>query len=502
MLAACDQQEVTDVITKGWPRRHLLTVREGDLRLMILIELGGFSGEAKQEIADALATVPGASVSSLSYYLRHCSLDVAHKLWRKIVREAKYDAAVMFDVMCKHRQPFAGRAFAHFKRIASEEYSASALATAMPMHDGPYKRSLAQYIHSRLLEEGEQGDPRGFIRACEKLLRYDPAAFVDLKTRKENIEASIEQERIAKAQAEEAKRNAERLHQAAFEMFERRIKARVVAITRVLSGIFDLDVREDAVLTGEVHGSYASITYGSSSGVSPGMQLRLAQTMCTRFQSFLEIEEGQEQSEWLATLESLNFMVHHEIAHLAQPGLQDPFRSVKHGLDRLAESDGSIEHMAKEIVVDGIAMRMAMDLYVHPDYGERFYASAQEREVASILAHAKLAERVILKFGPTFDYDLEDTALFARLYTQLLVHAKKVELPNDVLVRLVGVIELISAALFKNKRLIPWWDTLADYYTQLYMQARSLDLNALRWRDDAGEEYLTGRSATQSVGIH
>lgn len=179
------------------------------------------------------------------------------------------------------------------------------------------------------------------------------------------------QDRELKAAAEVARRDEENRRRKVFEHWEGRIADRCRHIVTVFNGIYGLDIDPDAVLQGVVPEKYAYITSGSSDSGYPscsGQRLILEQCQDLRpaehGNTWLTIEEGNTEEEMRATFDAANFLVWHELAHLSKPSALNKYLSPEL---LPPDSDEELRHMAREVVIDAIAFRLAKTLYVHPD---------------------------------------------------------------------------------------------------------------------------------------
>ena len=449
--------------------------------------------------------------------VENCSEDALSGLGDLILGVVQDEDAYLIDVAVTTRRPYNQKAL---ELLIGEKDPDTRISYLLAVLQQATDHGLAQEAAQHLLQLTQELDydqTREQAEAISKLLaekeptkvrsQLNKLINVASEVRRADRMHRIEQEELmARAQAAQdaaTERMRRQEHERLFTAWKNRIERRVVSITRVFSGVFGLDVREDAVLTGEVQGSYGSIHYGGGSS-APGMSMSMSLMVinCTRLRTFIEIEEGQQESEWSATFDSLNFLVHHELAHLADTEENNPIEAVPWPSALGASVSDAVESARKEIVVDGIAMRMASELYVHPNLGEAFYREQEDREHCAILAHAKLAERIAKKFAPGFSYDPDEVALFVRLYAQLTEHIKRIDLPDKILLRLVSVIEQITPVLTKSVGRAMGWKLLHLYFRQVYRASLTLDLQELSWRDTGdSDDYATGGLVKENLRI-
>ena len=206
------------------------------------------------------------------------------------------------------------------------------------------------------------------------------------------------QDRELKAAAEAARRDEEKRRRKVFEHWEGLIADRCRHIVIVFNGIYGLDIDPDAVLQGIPPESYAYITSGSSgSGGSPGMGLRMAleQRQELRLRehekTWLTIEQGDEEEEMRATFDAANLLVWHELGHLANPAALNKYLPPE--LLPL-DSTEDLHSMAREVVIDAVAFRLAKTLYVHPDRS-RHLIREYERQKTFCRSHLIQFRRVL-----------------------------------------------------------------------------------------------------------
>ncbi len=111
---------------------------------------------------------------------------------------------------------------------------------------------------------------------------------------------------------------------------------------------------------------YDEVSVRGAGGLRLGqrqMLLPIRDTIC--------IDEGADEETKLAMLRSLNFLVPHAIAHVAQEEWSTPRPAVDtSGFPRFKPE--RIAEAANEAMLDGMAFRMATEIYVHRD-GDTFY---------------------------------------------------------------------------------------------------------------------------------
>ncbi|MDP3771285.1 MAG: hypothetical protein Q8R16_03220 [bacterium] len=273
--------------------------------------------------------------------------------------------------------------------------------------------------------------------------------------------------------AEERRAHEQRNH-ARIERWRTRIEDRCSRIVTVFNGVFGLQIDPHAVLEGAVSGEYASI---SSSASHVGMQLvlrqeqRLLQCMVAKTGTWLSIEEGEDEEEAKATYASANFLIWHELAHLANPSV------VAEVLGERFTGDGAATAQARELVVDAVGLGLGRMLYVHPgfDAPRAYIVDPQERLRVMAGSHRTLVRRIVSRHAGTSP-DLKTVCLLARLRAAQDVH-RTLQSGGSRLAALAGVDEL----------LIGHEETLARYRA-LYERALLLDVSTLSFRGSFGDD--------------
>lgn len=289
-------------------------------------------------------------------------------------------------------------------------------------------RYIYTEIYNHLRQQFNQDDIDFFARLQASLIKIG-AYFKKLKDQKEQRQhKEAEREIVEQKKRQDKQEERERL----FQHWQNLIEQRCRQIVNIFNGIFDADISPDAVLDGEVSGTFASIQSGGSSYPSLGQSLRLNQTLALRqflsldLQTYLTLEEGDDEKEWQATYRSTNFLVWHELCHLVSPALIDSL--VKQTLDHTPDYSELIDAQAREVIIDGLAIRFGEMFYVHSDKN-RMIATADQRRNIMLRSHAEMVNRVIRWYRKKAREDGDDVFL-SRLESELNIHIMSLNKPE------------------------------------------------------------------------
>lgn len=284
-----------------------------------------------------------------------------------------------------------------------------------------YDRHVYTEIYNHLQKRFNQDDINFFGRLQVSLVKIE-YYFKELKNREEQRRHKAEEHKVAEQKRQQDKQEE---RERSFQYWQNLIEQRCRQIVNIFNGIFDADISPDAVLDGEVSGTFASIQSGGSSYPSLGQSLRLNQTLALRqflsldLQTHLMLEEGDDEKEWQATYRSTNFLVWHELCHLVSPALIDSL--VKQILDHTPDYSELVDAQAREVVIDGLAIRFGETFYVHSDTN-RMIATADQRRNIMLRSHAEMVNRVIRWYRKKEQEDGDDVFL-SRLESELKIHS-------------------------------------------------------------------------------
>ncbi len=142
--------------------------------------------------------------------------------------------------------------------------------------------------------------------------------------------------------------------------------------------------------TGEGNSSYGNVSMGHSLR----LEQRLEQRLELLPENTLEIDDGTSLEEAMEVTRTLNFLVHHEMAHVIYEYQKNRVHEPKVSAPQFRHLDlEKVGHNANEIVIDKIGFDAARKIYVHGDGDVAF--DDDTREVVSIAAYRTLAQRVL-----------------------------------------------------------------------------------------------------------
>jgi len=182
--------------------------------------------------------------------------------------------------------------------------------------------------------------------------------------------------------------------------------------------------------------------------------------------TWLELEEGGEEAEWAKAHDAENFLIWHELSHLADgPTLSRLLRSVPEYL-ALPEEDRS---QARELVIDAIGLGLGEALYVHPDK-RRHLVMPSKRQAIMLRALCVQTQRILEQVGEGQEVD----SLLLRLYVQLDAHRSAAELVTPTLTALTERLGLKPGMKSEQRRA----------YEAVYAKARRLDVLKLTFHPE------------------
>ena len=267
-----------------------------------------------------------------------------------------------------------------------------------------------------------------------------------------------EQQRLeAEREAEKERRRA---HEALHRSWQERIADRCRAIVTVFNGVMGLEIDPVSLLSGEVHGSYASISSGGGMGIGLQMNIDLRQEIRYFIEAgtWLELEEGGDEAEWAKAYDAENFLIWHELAHLADG---TTLRRLLAGVPEYRTLSEEEQLQARELVIDAVGLGLAEALYVHPDKGRHLRTSVT-RQTAMLKALCVQTRRILDHH--TVDAPA-DKHLLTRLRVELETFRTQSELVAPTLAALQAVLGTESGPRSMQRRV----------YEAVYAKARSLD---------------------------
>lgn len=162
-------------------------------------------------------------------------------------------------------------------------------------------------------------------------------------------------------------------------------------------------------------GDYGSISMGSGLGLRLQTRLELRLTNELVPSDFLTIEKGHSLEETMERVGTLNFLVHHEMAHLIQKHRRIPRPEVD-ALPYRHFDPKNVRHHANEVLVDAVAFNTARSIYVYPE-DEIPGIDKNMREEIAIDAHLALG-RIVLRNHDRGIHPMSNE-LFARMIAVL-----------------------------------------------------------------------------------
>ena len=238
---------------------------------------------------------------------------------------------------------------------------------------------------------------------------------------KQRVEDAIQLNR----QEQETQKKEEKQKRVLFEEYQAKLANRARALVAVFNGFTGLEIDTDVVLEGTLSGEYASIHYtGSSTGTSLKLQPTLAVTQQLRHilqlapTTWLEMELEQNPAVWGIIYESANFLLLHELAHTFK---------LEEFLGTEANENDPNRALLLEVAVDGIAVNLGLNMYVHSD--DRRFCLADERRTLILRSHRAMAERVAQDY-PRLTEEMDFDPNIAKLLL-LRVYAETIALQNS-----------------------------------------------------------------------
>ncbi|MBI4434669.1 hypothetical protein HY635_02535 [Candidatus Uhrbacteria bacterium] len=312
-------------------------------------------------------------------------------------------------------------------------------------------------------------------RALQSLHRVGDIAVGDERAQRavQRLIDGHARRRQREERAAEERRALEQRNHTRIERGRAHIDDRCSRIVTVFNGVFGFRIDPHAVLEGAVSGEYASISSGAP---RVGVQLvlrqeqRLLQCMVVKEGTWLSIEEGEDEEEAKATYASANFLIWHELAHLANPSV------VAEVLGERFTGDDAVTAQARELVVDAVGLELGRTLYVHPgfDVPRAYIVDPQERLRVMVSSHRTLVRRIMGRYAGTSP-DLKTVCLLARLRAAQDVH-RALQPGGSRLSALAGAGELLVGR-----------EELMVRYRALYERALRLDVSTLSFRGSLGE---------------
>lgn len=297
---------------------------------------------------------------------------------------------------------------------------------------GQEDNSVYSDVREKTKKHFSYKDERFFGKLLSIFLKIDD--FLSKKKTREEQRLAKE-EKLKQAKAGREQREQEKRQQV-MEDWQNLIEQRCRQTVKVFNGLFDTEISPEAVLAGEISGAFASIQSGGAPSPSLGQSLQLKQTLSLSQhlmlspETWLTLEEGDEEAGWLATYQSENFLIWHELCHLTSPDVLD--RLIRQALDRAPDYRQRLDRQAKEVVIDGLAMLLASEFYVHPDQG-RAFATPVRRKKAMLQSHTAMIKRVIRWYSGK-SLEESDKIFLSRLDAELSVHMETANNPElDVL---------------------------------------------------------------------
>lgn len=279
---------------------------------------------------------------------------------------------------------------------------------ASGIQEAVFKHPEAGRVLRECLEENPSFLEKGEIRAYLKTIP-EPEIQELVGKHEQEAEALRREEEIRKQgekilrreetrlrEQEEIRRQEERLREEEREALLEKTETIVEDIREKISDRLKLGMSHRGSASNGNTESYASVSSGSSVGLK--LELGLRQELTTLLEDHIEIEMGETLEDLRERFRTLNFLVHHEVAHVIQDklGIERPridFGSLNH-LDPQAA-----EHHANEIVIDKLGFDAARKIYVSGD-GDLMF-DEDMRESVAVHSYAALMGIVLrnLKSG-------------------------------------------------------------------------------------------------------
>lgn len=287
-------------------------------------------------------------------------------------------------------------------------------------------------------------------------------------------EAEIrEREEARLQQEEELRRQEEQLREEERVALTAKAEAIIETIREKISERLGLEMSHHGSASDSNEGHYGSVL---TTGLS--MRLELSQRMELRhtLKDHIEIEGGETIEDLRERFRTLNFLVHHEVAHVIQDKLKIKEPSVDFGdLKRLDPQ--AAEHHANEILIDKLGFDAARKIYV---FGEGDLIFDEEmREAIAIRSHAALMQ-IVLRNLRSGAHTLGDEAI-ARFIAVTLEMAASETITQKTKKELETLADELHVRLIaeKDEETVKESQALVEIYRAIFKQA-SLPISAVR----------------------